>query len=46
LSDPQEIALKIGQKMGNLNPLIFERNRGKDHKDAAKSPAVSNNYAI
>jgi len=34
--------------MGNhpiLNPLLFERNLTKDYEDAAKNPAVSNNYA-
>jgi len=34
------------QKIGTLNPLIFDRNHGKDHEDTAKSLAVSNNYQI
>jgi len=38
--------LKIGEKIETLNPVLFERNRAKDHGDKAKNPAVSNNYAI
>jgi len=41
----QEAENKLG-KLSNFKPLLFERNCGKDHEDAAKSPAVSNNYVI
>jgi len=36
---------KMG-KLSNFKLLLFERNRDKDHEDTAKSPTVSNNYAI
>jgi len=39
----------LARRKGNYwtsNLLLFERNWVKDHKDAAKSPTVGNNYVI